>query len=66
MGLFDKVKDMLPEDKDALKDQAQDIAGKIDDQAEKLAQKDGALGNLAAKAHDILDRVDTDKNTPNP
>ena len=49
MGLFDKVKDMIPEDKDALKDQAQDIAGKLDDKAEDLAEKDGKLGDIAEK-----------------
>ena len=66
MGLFDKVKDMIPEDKDELKDKAQDIAGKLDDQAEDLANKDGTLGDLAGKAHDILDKVDTDPNTKKP
>jgi hypothetical protein len=66
MGLFDKVKDMLPKDKTALKGKAQDIAGKLDQQAEKLAQKDGKLGDLAAKAHTILDKVDTDKSKTTP
>ena len=66
MGLFDKVKDMIPDDKDALKDKAQDIAGKLDDKAEELAEKDGKVGDLAEKAHEILDKVDTDPNTKKP
>ena len=60
MGLFDKVKDMIPDDKDALKDKAQDIAGKLDDKAEDLAKKDGKVGDLAEKAHTLLDTVDKD------
>jgi hypothetical protein len=63
MGLFDKVKDMIPEDKDARTDKAQDLAGKLDDKAEDLAEKDGKLGDLAEKAHDVLDKVDKDANT---
>jgi hypothetical protein len=66
MGLFDKVKGMIPDDKDALKDNAQEIAGKLDDQAEKLGQKDGTVGDYADKAHSILDRIDTDPDTVSP
>jgi len=64
VGLFDKVKDMIPDDKDALKGKAQDIAGKLDDKAEELGKKDGTLGDLADQAHGLLDKVDTDPNTP--
>ena len=63
MGLFDKIKDALPDDKDELKDKAQDIAGKLDDKAEDLAKKDGKIGDIAEKSHDLLDKVDKDPNT---
>lgn len=63
MGLFDKVKDMIPEDKDELKKKAQGLAGQADDHAEKLAAKDGTLGDYAEKAHSVLDKVDDDPNT---
>ncbi len=63
MGLFDKAKDMIPENTDELKDKAQDLAGKADDQAEKLAGKDGTVGDVAEKAHSVLDKVDKDPNT---
>ena len=66
MGLFDKAKDLIPDDTDALKKQAQDIAGKLDDQAEKLGKNDGKVGDLADKAHSILDQLDTDPNTAPP
>jgi hypothetical protein len=66
MGLFDKVKDLIPEDKAKLKAQAQEIATKLDGRAQELAKRDGKIGDLAAKAHQLLDKVDTDKTTRPP
>lgn len=63
MGLFDKVKDMIPDDKDELKEKAQDLASKADDQAQKLAEKDGVIGDVAKKAHKVLDKIDGDSDT---
>jgi hypothetical protein len=66
MGLFDKVKELIPEDKAKLKAQALDIAAKLDDKAQELAKKEGKVGDLAAKAHQLLDKVDTDKSSRPP
>jgi hypothetical protein len=61
VGLLDKVKGMFSGKKGAqTKAQAQKIAQQIDDQAEKLAKKDGTVGNLAGKAHKVIDKVDGD------
>jgi hypothetical protein len=61
MGLFDKAKDALSDiDTEELKDKAQDIATKADDEAEKLVTKDGVVGDIAGKAHGLLDKVDKD------
>lgn len=65
MGLLDSLKGLFGGKKKAgaggtPQRQLQDLAKKADDQAEKLAKKDGAVGNAAAKAHEALDKVDGD------
>jgi hypothetical protein len=61
MGLMDSVKGMFSGKKAAeTKAQAQKVAQKVDDQAAKLATKDGVVGTVAGKAHEILDKVDGD------
>lgn len=69
MGLFDKVTSMFSKKGGAaggtaapenMKEQAQHIAQQVDAQAEKLATKDGTVGDLAEKAHEVLDKVDGD------
>jgi hypothetical protein len=61
MGLLDSVKGMFSGKKGAeTKAQAQKVAQKVDDQAAKLATKDGVLGDVAEKAHNIIDKVDGD------
>ena len=39
---------------------AQKVAQKVDDQAAKLATKDGVVGDIAKKAHEVIDKVDGD------
>ena len=61
MGLLDSLKGMFSGKKAAqAKAQAQKVAQKVDDQAEKLAAKDGVIGDVAEKAHQIIDKVDGD------
>jgi hypothetical protein len=61
MGLLDKVKGMFTGKKGAqTKAQAQKVAQKVDDQAAKLAKKDGVVGDVAEKAHQLIDKVDGD------
>jgi pimeloyl-CoA synthetase len=61
MGLLDSVKGMFTGKKGAqTKTQAQKIAQKVDDQAAKLATKDGVVGTVAEKAHEIIDKIDGD------
>ena len=61
MGLLDSLKGMFSGKKGAqTKAQAQKVAQKVDDQAEKLAAKDGVIGDMAEKAHKIIDKVDGD------
>ncbi len=61
MGLMDNVKGMLSGKKGAeTKAQAQKVAQKVDDQAAKLATRDGVVGTVAEKAHQILDKIDGD------
>jgi hypothetical protein len=64
MGLLDSVKGLFGGKKSggakAPKKQLQGLAKKADDQAEKLAKKDGVVGDVAAKAHEALDKVDGD------
>ena len=61
MGLLDTLKGMFSGKKGAeVKAQAQKVARKVDDQAEKLAAKDGVIGDVAEKAHKIIDKVDGD------
>jgi hypothetical protein len=61
MGLLDSVKGMFSGKKGAeTKAQMQKVAQKVDDQAEKLATKDGVIGDVAQKAHEVIDKVDGD------
>ena len=36
------------------------VAQKIDDKAEQLAEKDGVVGKVAEKTHEVLDKIDGD------
>jgi hypothetical protein len=61
MGLLDSVKGMFSGKKGAqTKAQAQKVAQKVDDKAAKLAGKDGVVGTMAEKAHELLDKIDGD------
>lgn len=63
MGLLDSLKGLVGGKKKGSgvpKKQLQGIAKKADDQAEKLAKKDGVVGDVAGKAHEVLDKVDGD------
>ena len=61
MGLLDSVKGMFSGNKGAqTKAHAQKVAQKVDDQAAKLATKDGVVGDIAKKAHEVIDKVDGD------
>ncbi|MEY2582645.1 MAG: hypothetical protein QOE09_2494 [Ilumatobacteraceae bacterium] len=61
MGVLDSLKGMLTGQKAAAtKAKAQQVAQKVDDQAEKLAAKDGAVGKVAEKAHELIDKIDGD------
>ena len=61
MALLDSLKGMLSGKKAAeTKAQAQKVAQKVDDQAAKLATKDGIVGTVAEKAHEVLDKIDGD------
>jgi hypothetical protein len=61
MGLLDNVKEMFSGKKGAqTKAQAQKVAQKVDDQAAKLATKNGLIGTVAEKAHEVLDKIDGD------
>jgi hypothetical protein len=62
MGLLDSLKGLVGGRKKggAPTKQLQHIAKKADDQAQKLATKDGAVGKVAGKAHEVLDKVDGD------
>ena len=61
MGLLDSVKGMFSGKKGAeTKAQMQKVAQKVDDQAEKLATKDGVIGDVAEKAHEVIDKADGD------
>ena len=61
MALLDRVKGVFSGKKAAqTKAQAQKVVQKVDDQAEKLAAKDGVVGTVAEKAHEVLDKIDGD------
>ena len=61
MGLLDSVKGMFTGKKGAdTKAQVQKVAQKVDDQAAKLATKEGVVGKVADKAHEVLDKIDGD------
>jgi hypothetical protein len=64
MGLLDSLKGLFSKKKpggsSAPTEQLQGLAKQADDQAEKLATKEGAVGDAAGKAHEVLDKVDGD------
>ena len=61
MALLDRVKGVFSGKRVAkTKAQAQKVVQKVDDQAEKLAAKDGVVGTVAEKAHEVLDKIDGD------
>jgi hypothetical protein len=61
MGLVDNLKGRFSGKKGAeTRAQAQEVAQKVDDQAAKLATKDGSIGDVAKKAHEVIDKVDGD------
>jgi len=61
MGLMDSIKGMLSGKKGAeTKAEAEQIAQKVDAEAQKLATKDGTVGDVAEKVHEVVDMVDGD------
>jgi len=61
MGLMDSVKGMFSGKKGAeTKAEAEQIAQKVDAEAQKLATKDGTVGDVAEKVHEVVDKVDGD------
>jgi hypothetical protein len=59
MGLMDSVKGMFSGTKGAeTKAKAQKMAQKVDDEAAKLATKDGVIGTVAEEAHEVIDKID--------
>lgn len=61
MGFLDKVKQMFSgKNADQAKGKARDVAKKLDAKAEEMSHKDGAVGKVAGKAHEVLDKVDGD------
>ncbi len=58
---MDKIKQMFSgKNAGQAKGKAQDVAKKLDAKAEELSRKDGAVGKVAGKAHEVLDKVDGD------
>lgn len=61
MGFLDKIKQTFSGAKtDDLKAKAQDVARKADAKAEELSRRNGAVGKVAGKAHEVIDKVDGD------
>jgi len=61
MGLLDSVKGMFSGKKGAeTKVQAEKIAQQVDAEAQKLSTKEGTVGDVAGKAHEVIDKVDGD------
>jgi hypothetical protein len=61
MGLLDSVKGMFSGKKGAeTKAEAEKIAQQVDAEAAKLAKKEGTVGDVAEKAHEVIDKVDGD------
>ena len=61
MGLLDSIKGMFSGKKGAeTKAQAEKVAQQVDDQAAKLSTKEGTVGDVAGKAHEVIDKVDGD------
>jgi hypothetical protein len=56
-GAKDKAEGLLG----GLKDKVTDIAAKVDDVAEGLAEKDGILGKVGDAVHKVTDKLDGDK-----
>jgi prefoldin subunit 5 len=63
MSVFDKAKEAaegLKDKAEDLKDKAQEAVAKLDDKVEGMSEKEGIVGKVADKAHDVLDKVDGD------
>jgi hypothetical protein len=61
MGVLDSIKGMFSGKKgDETKAQAQKLAQQADDQAQKFSTKEGTVGDVAGKAHEVIDKVDGD------
>lgn len=61
MAILDSLKGMFTGKKGAeTKAQAQKVAQKVDDEAAKLDKKDGVVGDVGEKAHEVLDKIDGD------
>ncbi len=61
MGLLDSVKGMFSGKKGAeTKAQAEKVAQQVDAEAQKLSTKEGTVGDVAEKAHEVVDKVDGD------
>jgi hypothetical protein len=61
MGVMDSLKGMFSGKKGAeTKAKAQKMAQKVDDEAAKLATRDGVVGTVAEKAHEVIDKIDGD------
>jgi len=59
MGLLDSIKGLFGGKKPSSQ-QVQQVAKQADDQAEKMATKEGTVGDVAGTAHEQLDKVDGD------
>ena len=61
MAILDSLKGMFTGKKGAdTKAQAQQVAQKVDDEAAKLEKKDGVVGEVGEKTHEVLDKIDGD------
>jgi len=61
MGVMDSLKGMFSGKKGAeAKAKVQKVAQRVDDEAAKLATKDGVVGTVAEKAHEVIDKIDGD------
>jgi hypothetical protein len=58
---MDSLKGMFSGKKGAeTKAEAEEVAQKVDAEAQKLATKDGSVGDVAEKVHEVVDKVDGD------
>ncbi len=57
MGIMDKGKELAEQ----LKEKGPELLDKVEEKAEELEGKGGALGKLAGKVDDMIDKVDKSK-----